>query len=63
MLYFFLGPPGYIGCYKDKLVRAMPHLASQSSSLTIQTCVATCLKAGYTFAGAEVLTKLLYTVT
>ena len=47
-------PHEYIGCFKDKMMRAMPHLASQTDSLTIQTCVKTCLKAGYTYAGAEV---------
>lgn len=42
-----------MGCFKDKLQRALPHLVLESQQLTNQLCVVSCRQAGYTFAGTE----------
>ncbi|KAM5480390.1 putative (methyl)glyoxal oxidase [Microsporum canis] len=45
----------YAGCYKDNVNggRVMAKLLPDSASLTIESCIAMCVKLGYSVAGAE----------
>lgn len=44
----------YVGCYTDGDSRVLStNLISGSSSLTTETCMATCASAGYSYGGTE----------
>jgi len=43
----------YMGCWKDKVLRAVPHLKVMSNSLTSFSCMEACKVEGYTFAATQ----------
>jgi len=51
-----LTAPNFVGCYKDTAVRALPILALNVATLTLQQCIDTCRTAGFTYAGAQFYT-------
>ena len=43
-----------IGCFKDKLLRALENLVEESADMTWEKCVHQCRQNGFTYAGVQV---------
>ena len=49
----FVGPGKYLGCYKDKAKRDLPHLMASCNDMTPWTCNTLCLEAGFGVYGLQ----------
>ena len=50
----FFSITGYIGCFKDNKLPAMPYKHIINNRMTIETCTKHCRSKGYYYAGVEV---------
>ncbi len=47
------GLSGYIGCYADEATRDLTDEAVSGGSMSVETCLSDCSKAGYAYAGVQ----------
>jgi hypothetical protein len=52
---FATGASGHVafGCFADRADRDLPYLAGTSNTMTNESCVASCVKTGYKYAGVQ----------
>lgn len=54
----FISVTGYVGCFNDKKLHAMPHKHITDNKMTVEMCTKHCKSSGYLYAGVEVFTFL-----